>query len=159
MHRNTRFLIHIVRFTDNDTSTQGLLYIDNKFQCFTLEDAYRQEKISGITRIPNGIYELGLKESSPMSDKYAKRFPQAHKGMIWIKGIPNFENVYFHIGNTPKDTQGCILVGETFTHEGMLASSTNAYIDFYDSVIDKIKTSKQFVAIGELNQGLSVNYV
>lgn len=159
MHRNTRFLIHIVRFSDDNVSTKGLLYINDSFQCFTLEDPYQDEKIKGKTRIPNGIYELGIKESSPMSDKYEKRFPESHKGMIWIKGIPNFENVYFHIGNTAKDTEGCVLVGETFTTDGMLASSTNAYIDFYDTVIESIKKSKQYVAIGELNQGLSVNYV
>lgn len=159
MHRNTRFLIHILRFTDNENCTRGILYINDSFQCFTLEDPYRESKISGITRIPNGIYELGIKESSPMSDKYAKRFPEKHKGMIWIKGIPNFKNVYFHIGNTPNDTQGCVLVGETFSLDGYLASSTNGYLNFYDKVINSITKSKQYVAIGEINNGLSVNYV
>lgn len=159
MHRNTRFFLHLVRFSDDDLSTKGLLYINDRFQCFTLENPFQETKIPGKTRIPNGIYELAIKESSPMSDKYKKRYPDMHNGMIWIKNIPNFESVYIHVGNTPNDTEGCILVGETFSLDGMLASSSVAYIDLYEKIIDTIKSSKQFIAIGELNHGLSVNYI
>ena len=33
-----------------------------KFLAYTLEDEYREEKVYGETRIPNGTYELGLRK-------------------------------------------------------------------------------------------------
>jgi hypothetical protein len=45
--------------------------------------------------------------------------------------VPAFEGVLIHIGNTPKDTEGCILVGENKV-VGQVLNSTQTFRRLYD---------------------------
>lgn len=90
-------------FTDN--STIGAIYVDNIFQCYTLEDTDRHleegnEKIYGQTAIPRGKYDVFI--------TYSNRF---QKELPLLKDVPGFSGVRIHPGNGPEDTEGCILVG------------------------------------------------
>ena len=72
--------------------------------------------------------------------KYLERFgSDFHKGMLWIKNIPNYEYVYIHIGNKPKDTLGCpltVLIADS-TKES-ISSSTSAYKLIYPIISEAI---------------------
>jgi len=103
--------LKLQRYSDNGESTLGLFYIDNQFKCYTLEDGFRKEKVPGETRIPSGVYEVTLRTEGGMHERYLKKFPGFHKGMIWLRNVSNFEYVLIHIGNSSDDTNGCILVG------------------------------------------------
>lgn len=104
--------LKLKRLYHDENSTIGALFVDNFLIGFTCEDEPREEKIAGETRIPAGIYPLAIRKGSPMAKKYDERFSGLeHDGMIWIKDIPGFEYVYFHVGNTEADSEGCILVG------------------------------------------------
>ena len=50
--------LKVIRFSSQKDSTSGLLFDDSdgklEFLCYTLEDEYREEKISGETRVPAG---------------------------------------------------------------------------------------------------------
>jgi len=83
-----------------DKSTLGLLYVDGSFCCFTLEDKVREHKIPGETCIPIGSYKV-VKHHSPRFGAY---YPM-------LMDVPDFSGVLIHAGNTPEDTEGCILVG------------------------------------------------
>jgi hypothetical protein len=87
-------------FTED--STIGKLYINDVFHCFTLEDKVRDTKIQNITAIPVGKYEVII--------SYSNRFKQM---MPLLLNVPNFQGVRIHWGNYSKDTEGCILVGNT----------------------------------------------
>jgi hypothetical protein len=90
------------RLHKTENSTIGELYVDGKFECYTLEDVEREVKIKSETAIPKGTYIVGI----TLSNRFKKLLP------ILIN-VPNFEGVRIHSGNTNHDTEGCILVGTT----------------------------------------------
>lgn len=130
--------------THGPNATIGALYVDGKFECFTLEDREQPDgKVYGETRIPAGEYEIALRKDSPMANKYDRRYRETmHDGMLWLRDVPGFEWVYIHIGNTDKDTSGCILVGEGVQMDmrgGKLSRSRPAYLHLYPQVLGAIK--------------------
>jgi len=127
----------LARLFDTGDATGGVLYIDEAFECFTLEDEHRKQKVAGETRIPEGIYELGVREVlSNMTKKYRERrsLRDLFDWHLHVKNVPNFEYVYIHIGNDDDDTEGCILVGGTLTADGFLGNSTEYYKNLYTKV-------------------------
>lgn len=97
----------------------GELFLDGEFECFTLEDCERMEKISGQTAIPRGIYRMVI--------DYSQRFKRL---MPHILDVPNFTGVRIHSGNTVEDTEGCILVG-TERIGDMIGHSREAYTNLF----------------------------
>jgi hypothetical protein len=91
----------LTRKTFTGDSTTGELAIDGRFECFTLEDVVRAVKIHGETAIPNGSFGLSIN----VSPRFKIRLPR-------LANVPGFEGVLIHVGNTKKDTDGCILVGQ-----------------------------------------------
>ncbi len=132
--------ITVKRFVSDKDSTVSLVLVNDAFQCFGLEDEYREEKIIHETRIPAGTYEVALRTHGGFHNRYSKRFPGIHKGMLQIVNVPGFTDILIHIGNTDDDTSGCLLVGEQavcplFAEKSVLASA-RAYEIFYMKVIE-----------------------
>lgn len=113
---------------------------------FTLEDSMRTEKIWGETCIPEGEYLLDLRNVGGMTARYQARFPDIHRGMIWLRHVPNFEWIYIHLGNTAADTLGCILIGETRTRNA-IGSSRDAYRRIYPALARAIQSRPLFIRI------------
>lgn len=129
--------ITIERYKDDGNTTLGLLFVDGKFVCYTVEDTYRDTKVAGKTRIPAGHYDVKLRNEGGLTQKYAEKFPDMHKGMLWLQDVPGFEWVYFHIGNTSDNSAGCILCTSTVDETtGFGGKSTDAYRKFYTLVAD-----------------------
>ena len=125
--------LKVNRFTNNGDTTLGRLYIDNKFECYTLEDEPRKEKVYGEMRIPAGTYDIQLRKEGGFHERYLKRFPVFHVGMLWVKDVPGFEYILIHCGNTDDDTAGCLLVGESIDNY-TLVNSAKAYENMYKQV-------------------------
>lgn len=83
-------------------STPGRLFVDGVFECFTLEDVVRPAKVYGQTAVPPGSYRVVL----TMSPRFKRVLPL-------LLEVPDFTGVRIHPGNTDKDTEGCVLVGQT----------------------------------------------
>ena len=83
----------------NDTPTKCVRF------CETLEphsiNWNRESKVKGKTAIPCGQYKVRY--------QFSKKFGQK---MPFLQNVPHFNGIMFHAGNYPKDTEGCILVGE-----------------------------------------------
>lgn len=90
------------RTIKTDNSTIGELFVDGKFECYTLEDKEREVKIPKETAIPKGKYSISI----TVSNRFKRELPL-------LANVPNFEGVRIHPGNTNHDTEGCILVGRT----------------------------------------------
>ena len=106
------------RIAKRKTYTIGRLYIreqvmdeylsgyEDHYFCDTLEPTWRDYehgayKVKGRSAIPEGRYAVVI--------SYSPRFKQ------WLPillGVPKFEGIRIHAGNTVKDTEGCILVGQ-----------------------------------------------
>ena len=101
-------VIRVQRINQDDSPTLGFVYVNGVFQCFSLEDRYRKEKVAGDTRIPAGEYKLTWRTAG----RWAARFiREGFPGSLWLQDVPGFSTVLLHIGNTKKDTEGCILAG------------------------------------------------
>jgi hypothetical protein len=136
----------LLRFSDDKKdSTIGLLYIDNLFSGFILEDIHRDVKVKGVTRIQAGIYDLVEREVlSPSAEKYRKRFPW-FKWHIMLKDVPEFKYIYIHPGVHSRHTDGCLLTGMAIHTEKdgarYVAHSSLAYEKIYKKVIPEIRTN------------------
>jgi len=147
--------IKLFRYSSQSKSTLGVMLLNNKFQCYTLEDSFREEKIKNITRIPNGKYEIKLREFGGHYEKYINKY-EGHEGMLWLQDVPVFENILIHIGNRDEDSSGCILVGSTANNnskeKGFISNSTEAYLDMYFKVLKSFQKGKRvFITIKDLD--------
>lgn len=122
--------------------TIGHLYVDGRFFCDTLEDADRgladtmteaeikAKKLKSITAIPTGVYYVttGTK-SAKFGDKPFYRQTCGGK-LPRLLGVKGFDGILIHCGNTAKDTDGCILVGENKV-KGQLINSRETFQRLY----------------------------
>ena len=146
--------LEVLRFSNGEDSTSGLLFdvtTERVFLAYTLEDEYRDNKIAGETRIPDGIYKIGFRKEGGFHSKYKKRFPSIHKGMLQINDVPGFDFILIHCGNTDEHTAGCLLVGDTQVNnlvqkDGFIGQSTQDYKRIYP-YIAKALEQKESVTI------------
>jgi len=131
-------IVKLYRIYDGGNSTLGMLFINKEFECFTLEDEFRESKIPGETRIPSGKYFIKLRQYGGHHQRYSLKFPHFHKGMLQLINVPNFTDILIHIGNYERDTAGCLLVGEDaiLLDNGnyKILHSTASYIKLYKKI-------------------------
>lgn len=147
--------LKLLRYSDNGESTLGLLFVNKEFQCYTLEDERRTKKVYGETRIPEGRYKLDLRKVGGFHQKYSGKFGEFHRGMIHLRGVPNFKYVLIHIGNDDDDTAGCLLVGNKANNNkvssGFIQNSTDAYKELYQVIVDSVEDGECFITIKDVN--------
>ena len=84
-----------------------------------------RRKVRGRTAIPTGTYRLDLTTFSPRFG-HLPFYARTCRGCLpTLLGVPAFERILIHDGNTPSDTQGCILLGSNTT-PGRLTDSRQA---------------------------------
>lgn len=122
------------------TCTIGSLFVNDQFECYTLEDVVREIpgkpvsswKIYGQTAIPRGRYEVDI----TMSPHFGYATPE-------LLNVPGYTGVRIHPGNTDRDTDGCILVGDTKDEHGEFIGNSR---DAWEKLMVKIKAA---IAAGE----------
>jgi hypothetical protein len=116
------------REKSTEKSTPGILYIDGAQECFTLEDVVReipgalvaQWKIANVTAIPFGTYRVVI----DASNRFKRLMPH-------VLGVPGFDGIRIHWGNTAENTEGCILLGAVRQNADVILESRKAFADFY----------------------------
>jgi hypothetical protein len=93
--------LRLIREISTEISTHGVLFIDSRYECFTLEDVVRPEKIAGETAIPAGRYQITITRS-----------PRFRRPLPLLHDVPEFRGIRIHPGNTAVHTAGCLLVGQ-----------------------------------------------
>ena len=153
--------LEVIRFSSGTDSTNGILlevieqgndidglFQQKKFLAYTLEDEQRDTKVYGETRIPDGVYQMGLRKVGGYHARYTKRFPHIHIGMLHVLNVPGFEYILIHCGNTDERTAGCLLVGDSqennlITKDGFIGKSTQAYKRIYPRIAEAIECGEE----------------
>jgi len=118
--------LRLVRVSEYNDATLGVLCINNRPIAVTLEDKWRNnEKM--VSCIPTGIYKI-RRHTSP-------NFGNCFK----VLDVPNRSEILIHAGNTHKDTNGCILLGLMYATAGVdaaILSSRAAIANFMTEMLN-----------------------
>ena len=116
------------------------LYINGKYFSDALEDPDRgltdtmsleeikKIKIKGNTCIPYGTYNITI--------TYSPRFK---KNLPLLNNVKGFDGIRIHSGNTPQDTEGCLLLGLNKVKGRVVDSkvTVNKFIDIVQEALNK----------------------
>ena len=113
-------------------------------------DQIKNIKVKGDTAIPTGTYEVNVNIVSPKYSNFSK-YPYAKIAegkMPRLMNVPGYQGVLMHAGNTQKDTEGCILLGQNTT-VGRVNQSQATWISFYLNYIKPClaKNEKIYITI------------
>lgn len=117
--------LRLVRATEYNDATLGVLCLDARPIAVTLEDKWRDNERM-VSCIPTGHYKV-KRHSSP-------KFGECFK----VLDVPDRSEILIHAGNTHKDTHGCILLGlqfGTIGTEAAILSSRAAVANFMTLMI------------------------
>jgi hypothetical protein len=140
----------VVRTQFGTDATNGMLFIDGIFECYTLEDQYQAVKVMHETCIPEGTYDIKFRTVGGFHEKYKKRYGNDHYGMLHLQDVPNFTYILIHAGNTDEHTSGCLIVGETqqdldISDDGFIGHSGKAYLKLYNKVAKQLLQGKDVI--------------
>jgi hypothetical protein len=112
------------RTTITNKSTCGVLFVNGDQFCFTLEEPLK-DGLPGSC-IKAGTYNVTLAPSPKFeaSPDDWERLMGKNVPRLW--NVPNREYILMHWGNSAKDTEGCILVGQTIATD-FIGHSRDAY--------------------------------
>lgn len=129
-------LIRVLRKTLGPDFTTGEMYgPDGSFWCYTLEDTVRNIKIDKKTAIPAGGFEVVVS----WSNRFQRLMPR-------LLGVPFFNGVLIHSGNTADHTEGCILIGKKIG-AGALQDSLLAFEEVFPKIKKLTEKGKLFVQV------------
>jgi hypothetical protein len=124
-------ILTLQRRPQDPNSTPGQLGVNGVAECFTLELPVR-DGLPG-SAIPAGTYPVVL-EPSPkflaITDSWVQQYAAK---MPHIQPIPNRSLIMIHWGNTPENTDGCILVGQDRAPD-YVGNSRSAFAALYSKI-------------------------
>ena len=130
------FKLEINRFKEIYDGTLGIFTLykcfENEerpvFKGYSLEPAGPDTTDSGKDRrIPEGKYNVKWLPSPRFKRTLAT---------LYNEKVPESRRILIHVGNYPKNTEGCILLGRTFNTQGVF-ESTSAVNEFHDWCLNK----------------------
>ena len=116
--------LKLIRKARNSLGTKGILEVPGlTTHLFTIENPWLDNKKTDSC-IPTGTY-ICKPVNSPRFGK-----------TIEVTDVPNRSHILFHAGNSPDDTDGCILLGLNGTagDRMWISNSKAAVIDFLNAV-------------------------
>ena len=87
-------MLTLIRDVKGDKAILGKLYLNGAIVCYTLENSKKA--------IPCGVYMV----QNSKSPKFKRELP-----LIWNSNVPAKRGIRIHVGNSVKDSSGCVLVG------------------------------------------------
>jgi len=146
--------LRVERRWKKSTYTIGILYINGQRFCETLEDkdrglkqtdglaAINALKVYGETAIPAGTYTVIMNVTSPKYAAVTWYNNLCGGKMPRLSGVPGFDGVLIHPGNSALDTLGCLLVGKNKVVGGLIQSK-DTFKSLYKKMSEAYKKGEQ----------------
>jgi hypothetical protein len=120
--------LKVVRYGFGPKATIGKLYINDVFECYTLEDVDRHLESGGVkiqneTAMPRGLYDVII----DYSNHFGKDLPH-------ILNVPQFVGIRIHPGNDDTATEGCLLLGKSVVNDDFISESKLDFNAFFDKL-------------------------
>lgn len=120
----------IVRLSKETAAVRGVLLKEWVPICLTLEPPWNKNE-KNASCIPPGWYEC---ERRPVGPGKTGGLPDTFE----VENVKDRDGILFHVGNFADDTEGCILLGESFgtgpNGVPMITSSKSAFVRFHNSL-------------------------
>jgi len=126
----------------SDNGVSGFVVIDGEFECYSLElpDKSNKQKISCI---PRGKYEIKFREEpTNMTMRYRTKYDWFNYHLC-LQNVKDRSGIYIHVGNTVKDSYGCILMGKQINTDLFLSNSRKAFRSFYSTVSTALRKDEK----------------
>lgn len=140
--------LFLERKIHNENSTEGNLYVNEKWFANTIEDRVRAKpgewhkelKIYGKTAIPYGRY--------PVLVTWSNRFKRM---MVGIFNVPDFDGIRIHWGVSELSSAGCIIISyEDNDDKHVLVFDKQATEDLIVKVEEAQKKEKIWITIADV---------
>jgi len=122
-------------YLPDDSATLGILTVEG-VEFHTLELPW-MGNARRHSCIPEGRYTLRGRPSKVVHDTSRGRWQDGWE----VTDVPDRDHIMFHVGNWPKDTEGCILIGDQFSwerHNGpMVTNSLRAFDTFMKALLSR----------------------
>lgn len=107
----------LVRVSSDSIATYGVFVYQGTPLCITLE-------LPWIDNEQN-------KSCIPLGEYVCRRIVSPkHGDTFMVDNVPGRSSIEFHVGNSPSDTNGCILVASTFEAAGYVGASVDGFRKF-----------------------------
>jgi hypothetical protein len=123
----------VQRISTDGVSTQGCLYIDGSFECYTLEPPSATATVKPRA-IAAGTYDLTIR----WSPRFSRLLPH-------VENVPDFTEIMIHPGNYPENTEGCLLVG-TMQGKDFVGHSVEEFDLLFQKIQDAVATGPQHIS-------------
>ena len=135
-------ILNITRFRNIPDGTIGKFFLMDKdkviMQGYTLEPAGGDTTESGRDRrIPIGAYNV-VWHNSP---RFKRSLPLLYNNLV-----PRSRYILIHNGNYPKDTEGCILLGDSYDKNGVFNSKAtlNKFLELSYGYLNEVKIEANY---------------
>ena len=122
------FILEREVFTDK--SIIGSLYMNSHKICDTLELPYNNNN-KNVSAIPTGLYDLCVRSGADST-----KYKYVH---LQVLEVPNRSFILFHIGNSAKDSKGCILTGMS-RQTDMVLNSKKSHTLLMQVILENMNT-------------------
>ena len=97
----------------NSGEAGGALYVAGQEVARTLELPWRDNQAQ-VSRVPAGSYQAKIRADGAL------------RWRVELRDVPNRTHVQLHVGNYPRQTEGCVLVGEDVSSSNGTCSLKNS---------------------------------
>lgn len=139
--------IRIKRTEQHSRSIIGELYVNGTFICYTLELPWKKNE-ENVSCIPSGTYDAYLRYNSEKASR---------EWVTELLNVPKRTAIQIHIGNYPRDIDGCTLVGLS-TSDNYVGPSTAAFQLLQDSIFGEGFTRMQIRLARPSFKSIKVTY-